>query len=112
MTKYVGAIDQGTTSTRFIVFIIQARLSLAIKKNMSKYIPNLDGLSTTHRDMGEHQACHSKCFTQIQSGGWDLSAIGITNQRETTVIWTKPLANHFPMLSCGRTLELMSSVML
>ena len=47
MAKYAAAIDQGTTSTRFMVFDDQGRWSASIKKSTSRFIPSAAGSSMT-----------------------------------------------------------------
>jgi glycerol kinase len=90
MTAYLGAIDQGTTSTRFIVFDRTGRIvALAQKEHEQIYLqpgwvehdPDeiwRRTLEVIEEAMGQ-RALRPK----------DLAAIGITNQRETTLLWSK-----------------------
>jgi len=96
--NYIGAIDQGTTSTRFIVFDKDARIVAVAQKEHRQIYPRPgwvehdadEILRRTHEVIGE----------ALQQRGLqpaDLAAIGITNQRETTVVWERktgrPIAN-------------------
>jgi glycerol kinase len=98
VANYVGAIDQGTTSTRFIVFDRSGRVVAVAQKEHEQIYPqpgwvehNADEIwQRTREVMAEAMA---KGGLQPQN----LAAIGITNQRETTVVWNrktgKPVAN-------------------
>ncbi len=98
MPEYIGAIDQGTTSTRFIVFDRAGRLVTTAQKEHQQIYPQPGWV--------EHDAEEIWLRTQqvvreaMESRGLkpsDLAGIGITNQRETTVLWNRktgrPLAN-------------------
>ena len=90
MTKYIGAIDQGTTSTRFILFDRSGRVAGTAQKEHEQIYPkpgwvehNAEEIfARTLEVIGE--AMHRSGIV-----GRDLAAIGITNQRETTVVWNR-----------------------
>src|ERR1700730_8868456 len=98
VTAYIGAIDQGTTSTRFMVFDRSARIVSVAQKEHEQIFPRpgwvehdpLEILRRTHEVIGE--ALEKRGLLAS-----DLAAIGITNQRETTVVWDRktgrPVAN-------------------
>ena len=98
MKDYVGAIDQGTTSTRFMVFDKSARIVAVAQKEHEQIFPKpgwvehdpLEILRRTEEVIAE-------ALAQRGLRASDLAAIGITNQRETTVLWErktgKPVAN-------------------
>lgn len=90
MTRYVGAIDQGTTSSRFIVFERAGNTVAVAQREHRQIYPHpgwvehdpLEILTNTQAVIGE----------ALQSAGLtprDLAAVGITNQRETTVLWDR-----------------------
>lgn len=90
MTKYVGAIDQGTTSTRFIVFDAAGTTIAVDQMEHAQIMPQPGWV--------EHDAAEIWINTQkvilgaLDRAGLsaaDLAAVGITNQRETTVLWDK-----------------------
>jgi glycerol kinase len=96
--SYIGAIDQGTTSTRFMVFDKTGRIVSVAQKEHQQIFPRpgwvehdaLEILRRTEEVIGE--ALEKRGLRPA-----DLAAIGITNQRETTVVWErktgKPIAN-------------------
>ena len=88
--SYIGAIDQGTTSTRFMVFDKDARVVAVAQKEHEQIFPapgwvehnGEEILRCTHEVIGA--ALHQRGLQPA-----DLAAIGITNQRETTVVWER-----------------------
>jgi len=95
---YVGAIDQGTTSTRFMVFDKSARIVAVAQKEHEQIFPKPgwvehDPLEILRRT----EEVITEALAQRGLRASDLAAIGITNQRETTVLWErntgKPVAN-------------------
>ena len=90
MTRYVGAIDQGTTSTRFIVFD-QRGGTIAVDQVEHAQIMSQPGW--VEHDASEIWANTQQVVTgALAKAGLtptDLAAVGITNQRETTVLWDK-----------------------
>jgi glycerol kinase len=96
--NYVGAIDQGTTSTRFMVFDKAARVVAVAQKEHEQIFPRpgwvehdaLEIMRRTEEVIGE-------ALEQRGLRPSDLAAIGITNQRETSVVWERstgqPIAN-------------------
>jgi glycerol kinase len=88
--SYIGAIDQGTTSTRFMVFDKSARVVAVAQKEHEQIFPRpgwvehdaLEILRRTEEVIGE-------ALDQRGLRASDLAAIGITNQRETTVLWER-----------------------
>jgi len=88
--KYVGALDQGTTSTRFVIFDRGGRVVAMDQREHAQIYPRPGWV--------EHDALEiwSRCRDVIDGTlakasltGADLTAIGITNQRETTVVWDR-----------------------
>ena len=95
---YIGAIDQGTTSTRFLVFDKAARIVASAQKEHEQIFPQPgwvehDPLEILRRT----QEVISEALAQRGLNASDLAAIGITNQRETVVVWEratgKPITN-------------------
>jgi glycerol kinase len=90
MTRYVGAIDQGTTSSRFIVFDRAGRTVAMAQREHRQIFPqpgwvehDPDEILTNTRAVIE-EALRGASLTAA-----DLAAVGITNQRETTVLWDR-----------------------
>ncbi|HNJ47420.1 MAG TPA: glycerol kinase GlpK [Novosphingobium sp.] len=90
MARYVGAIDQGTTSTRFIVFDHGGNIVALDQKEHAQIMP---APGWVEHDAGEIWANTQDVIVgALAKGGLttaDLAAVGITNQRETTVLWDK-----------------------
>ena len=86
--KYFGSIDQGTTSTRFIVFNEEGRVVAQHQQEFNQYLPN--EVSVEH-DPLEIWDSVMNCIEQVDKEFSinELDSIGITNQRETTVAWRK-----------------------
>ena len=86
--NYFGAIDQGTTSTRFIVFDDKGNIVIQKQQEINQILPN--EVSVEH-DPEEIWESVINCLSLVDSE-FDLSqldSIGITNQRETTLAWRK-----------------------
>jgi glycerol kinase len=90
MADYVGAIDQGTTSTRFIVFDRSGQIVCAAQKEHRQIYPQSGWVE--HEPDEIWRRTEEVIRTAIESRSLrpqDLAAIGITNQRETTVVWDR-----------------------
>ena len=90
MAKYVGAIDSGTTSTRFILFDHAGSIVDSEQREHEQIFPQSGWVE---HDPGEiwSRTCEVIETTLTRSGvrAGDLAAIGITNQRETTLLWNR-----------------------
>jgi len=90
MTAYLGAIDQGTTSTRFIVFDRSGRIVSVAQKEHQQIYPQPGWVE---HDPEEIWRRTQEVINEAMANGGlrpkDLAAIGITNQRETTLVWNK-----------------------
>ena len=90
MNNYLGAIDQGTTSTRFIVFDKGGRIVSAAQKEHEQIFPQPGWVEHNPEEIWQRtQEVISESLAKGGLGTHDLAAIGITNQRETTVVWEK-----------------------
>ena len=90
MADYIGAIDQGTTSTRFIVFDRAGRIVSSAQEEHEQIYPQPGWVEHDAEEIWRRT--ESVIAKTMQSGRFkptDLAAIGITNQRETTVVWNK-----------------------
>lgn len=90
MQRYILAIDQGTTSSRAIIFSTDAQIIATAQKEFKQYYP-ADGwvehdANTIWQDTLE--TCR-QAIKDAEIKAFEIAAIGITNQRETTVIWNK-----------------------
>ena len=90
MHDYIGAIDQGTTSSRFIVFDRMGRIVSSAQKEHEQIYPKPGWVE--HDPAEIRRRVEEVVAEAMQAKGLapsDLAAIGITNQRETTVLWSK-----------------------
>ena len=88
--KYILAIDEGTTSTRAIIFDHDGREVASAQKEFHQYFPEPGWVEhDANKIWMAVQTTIANAF--INSGIWpnQIAAIGITNQRETTVVWDK-----------------------
>ncbi|MFN3516676.1 MAG: glycerol kinase GlpK [Novosphingobium sp.] len=90
MTSYVGAIDQGTTSTRFIVFDRAGSIISIAQKEHAQIMPRPGWVEHDADEIwGNTREVIGAALAQAELTPADLAAVGITNQRETTVLWDK-----------------------
>ncbi|HPD63236.1 MAG TPA: FGGY family carbohydrate kinase, partial [Anaerolineaceae bacterium] len=90
MRKFIGAIDQGTTSTRFIVFDHAGNIVAVDQKEHKQYYP-APGL-VEHDALEIWNNTREVIQNSLRKSGLspdDLAALGITNQRETSVLWRR-----------------------
>ena len=90
MKSYIGAIDQGTTSTRFMVFDREARVVAVAQKEHQQIFPAPGWVEHNAEEI--LRCTHEVIAAALEQRGLqpgDLAAIGITNQRETTVVWER-----------------------
>ncbi|MGA8309790.1 MAG: FGGY family carbohydrate kinase, partial [Terriglobales bacterium] len=90
MTKYIGAIDQGTTSTRFSVFDGASRIVASAQKEHQQIYPQPGWVEHDPEEIWRAtQDVIAQALERSNLRAADLAAIGITNQRETTVLWNR-----------------------
>src|SRR5512137_1221116 len=90
MTKFIGAIDQGTTSTRFIVFDSAGKIIAIDQKEHSQIFPKPGWVEHDPNEIYENTLIVIR--NALRKSGLvltDIAAFGITNQRETSVFWDK-----------------------
>jgi len=90
MNSYLGAIDQGTTSTRFMVFDRGGRVVAAAQKEHEQIFPRPGWVEHNAEEI--LQRTREVIAEAMQKGGLqagDLAGIGITNQRETSIVWER-----------------------
>jgi glycerol kinase len=88
--KYIGAIDQGTTSTRFIIFDKNGKIISVAQKEHEQIYPKPGWVEHDPEEIWRRTQEVIEQAMQSQSlRPTDLAAIGITNQRETTVVWNR-----------------------
>lgn len=108
--SYVIALDQGTTSSRCILFDKKGNICSAAQKEFEQIYPKPGWVEHNPRHIWSSQlAVMAEAMGQIGASGSDIAAIGITNQRETTIIWDKvtgePIYNAI-VWQCRRTSDM------
>ena len=90
MKKYILALDQGTTSSRAIIFDHAGAIKAVAQKEFTQFFPQP---AWVEHDANEIWATQAGVMAEVLNGAsltWkDIAAIGITNQRETTVVWDR-----------------------
>ena len=90
MPDYIGAIDQGTTSTRFIVFDRGGRIVASAQKEHQQIYPRPGWVEHSPEEIWLRiQEVIAEAMRQRGLRPADLVALGITNQRETTILWNR-----------------------
>jgi len=98
VANYIGAIDQGTTSTRFIVFDRSGQLISTAQKEHQQIYPHPGWVEHNPEEIWQRtREVIAEAMSKKGLRPQDLAAIGITNQRETTIAWNrktgKPVTN-------------------
>ncbi|HWE13362.1 MAG TPA: glycerol kinase GlpK [Solirubrobacteraceae bacterium] len=90
MAKYVGAIDQGTTSSRFILFDRDGRIVHVDQREHDQITPRAGWVEHDARQIWTRtREVINGALASSPAEAGDLEAVGITNQRETTVVWDR-----------------------
>ena len=114
MSKYIVSLDQGTTSSRAVIFDDQSRLLEVVQKEFKQIYPKPGWVE--HDPMEIYASQYAVLIEAVAKSGiapQDNAAIGITNQRETTVVWNKntgkPVYNAI-VWQCRRTAKLVERI--
>ena len=90
MEKFILAIDQGTTSSRALVFDKTGKIVCKSQHEFNQYFPEPGYVLHDPLEIwGSVSVCISECLMKSKILPNQIAAIGITNQRETTVVWNK-----------------------
>ena len=88
MEKYILALDQGTSSSRAIVFDQNGQTKAVSQKEFTQIFPKPGWVEHNPMEIWSSQAAViAEAITSIDINGLNIAAIGITNQRETTIVW-------------------------
>ena len=92
--SFVGAIDQGTTSTRFVVIDDQGRVVAIDQQEHRQHFPQPGWVEHDAAEIWDRtQAVIGNALAKAELRAADLAAVGVTNQRETTVMWDRATGN-------------------
>ncbi|MBP3539210.1 MAG: glycerol kinase, partial [Oscillospiraceae bacterium] len=90
MAKYVMALDSGTTSNRCILFNQQGQICSVSQKEFTQYFPHPGWVEHDANEIWLSQySVAGEALAKLGVTAADIAAIGITNQRETTIVWDK-----------------------
>lgn len=114
MGTYIAALDQGTTSSRCILFDKQGKICSVAQKEFTQIYPKPGWVEHDPREIWSSQfSVMVEAMGKIGAVHEDIAAIGITNQRETTIIWDKntgePVYNAI-VWQCRRTSDLIDAL--
>ena len=88
MSKYILALDQGTSSSRAIVFDHDGNICSTAQQEFTQYFPQPGWVEHDPMEIWASEAAViAEAISKIGINGLDIAAIGITNQRETTIVW-------------------------
>lgn len=114
MGKYIMAMDQGTTSSRCILFDKAGNIRSSAQKEFAQYYPKPGWVEhDPHEIWSSQMAVAIEAMGKIGADAGDIAAIGITNQRETTIVWDKKTGNPvYPAIvwQCRRTSDMIEEL--
>ena len=88
MEKFILSLDQGTSSSRAIVFDHKGQIRAVAQREFTQHFPKPGWVEHNPHEIWSSQASViAEAITSIDINGLDIAAIGITNQRETTIVW-------------------------
>lgn len=114
MAKYVMALDSGTTSNRCILFNEKGEMCSVAQKEFTQYFPKPGWVEHDAGEIWSSQlGVAVEAMSKIGASAGDIAALGITNQRETTIVWDKETGEpvyHAIVWQCRRTSEYCDSL--
>ena len=109
MAKYVMALDAGTTSNRCILFNEKGEMCSVAQREFTQYFPKPGWVEHDADEIWASMlGVAVEAMNMIGATAADIAAIGITNQRETTIVWDKNTGepiHHAIVWQCRRTSE-------
>lgn len=114
MGKYLMALDQGTTSSRCIIFDKAGEMKSVAQKEFTQYYPQPGYVEHDPMEIWSSQlAVAIEAMAKLGISYRDIAGIGITNQRETTVVWDKKTGKpiyHAIVWQCRRTSQMIDEL--
>jgi glycerol kinase len=90
MSRYVLALDQGTTSSRSILFDLSGNIAAVAQREVTQHFPHPGWVEHDPNEIWSTQAATiAEVLAKANATSQDLAAVGITNQRETTLLWDR-----------------------
>ncbi len=110
MATYLMALDAGTTSSRCILFNREGAVCAMAQKEFTQYFPQPGWVEHDAEEIWETQLSVAReAMNKIGAKSTDIAAIGIANQRETTIVWEKATGrpiHHAIVWQCRRTADI------
>ncbi|HRN02455.1 MAG TPA: FGGY family carbohydrate kinase, partial [Gemmiger formicilis] len=107
--KYIMALDAGTTSNRCILFNARGEMCSVAQKEFTQYFPKPGWVEHDANEIWTTQlGVALSAMNEVGASAEDIAAIGITNQRETTIVWDRDTGEpvyHAIVWQCRRTSE-------
>jgi len=108
--RFVASIDQGTSSSRFMVFDKAGHVVASHQQEHKQYYPNPGWVEHDPEEIWESVvSCIDQCMEGFNLKAINIAALGITNQRETTVVWNKHTGKAYHnaiVWNDGRTMDI------
>ncbi|SDI26005.1 glycerol kinase [Pseudobutyrivibrio sp. 49] len=109
MAKYVMALDAGTTSNRCILFNEKGEMCSVAQKEFTQYFPQPGWVEHDANEIWQTQLSVAReAMRKVNAKSEDIAAIGITNQRETVIVWDRATGQpitHAIVWQCRRTAD-------
>ena len=114
MKNYVMALDQGTTSSRCLIFNKKGEIVCSVQQEYEQIFPKPGWVEHDPMEIWSSQInVATECLAKSKIDASEISGIGITNQRETTIIWNKktgrPIYNAI-VWQCRRTADIIDAI--
>ena len=88
--RYIMALDQGTTSSRAIIFDQRGEMVSVAQRPFNQYFPKPGWVEHDGKEIWASQvAVLTEALAKVRLDAADIQAIGVTNQRETTLVWDR-----------------------
>ena len=101
--SYILALDQGTTSSRAILFDHDGAIKAVAQKEFKQIFPQAGWVEHDPQEIWTSQISVAvEALADAKLSSRDVAAIGITNQRETTIVWDRETCEPVPTQSSGR----------
>ena len=114
MAKYIMALDAGTTSNRCILFNEKGEMCSVAQKEFTQFFPKPGWVEHDPKEIWSSQiSVATEAMSKISVDAEDIHAIGITNQRETTIVWDKKTGEPvYPAIvwQCRRTADMIEKM--
>ena len=114
MSRFIMALDQGTTSSRCILFNREGKICSMAQKEFTQFYPQPGWVEHDPKEIWSSQlSVAAEAMARLGADAADIAAIGITNQRETTIVWNRHTGEPvYPAIvwQCRRTADMIEKL--